>query len=95
MATILANRVAPGLLDRYLGRTGYDAQQTDEPLEPARTTNLWEPVPGDHGAHGAFDARAHQRSWAAWISRHRRWVVWAGLAPTAATGGALVRRRRR
>ena len=56
---------------------------------------LWEPVPGDHGAHGAFDARAHQRSWAAWISRHRRWVVWAGLAPTAATGGALVRRRRR
>jgi NAD(P)-dependent dehydrogenase (short-subunit alcohol dehydrogenase family) len=95
VATILANRVAPGLLDRYLGRTGYDAQQTDEPLEPVRATNLWQPVPGDHGAHGAFDARAHGRSWASWISRHRRWVVWAGLTPTAATGGALVRRRRR
>ncbi|MDQ3897842.1 MAG: SDR family oxidoreductase, partial [Actinomycetota bacterium] len=30
-ATLLANAVAPGLLDRYLGRTGYRSQQTTEP----------------------------------------------------------------
>jgi NAD(P)-dependent dehydrogenase (short-subunit alcohol dehydrogenase family) len=26
---ILGNKILPGLLDRYLGRTGYDSQQTD------------------------------------------------------------------
>ena len=66
-ATILANRVLPGLLDRYLARTGYDSQQTSEPEAPGKPDNLWQPrdeVPGtDHGAHGEFDSRAHpQRS---------------------------------
>ena len=37
VATILANRVAPALLDRYLARTGYDSQQTSE-REPSRQT---------------------------------------------------------
>src|SRR5215831_642450 len=56
-ATILANRVAPAFLDRYLARTGYRSQQTGE-REPRRPGNLWEPVdkPGgdDHRAHGEF-----------------------------------------
>jgi NAD(P)-dependent dehydrogenase (short-subunit alcohol dehydrogenase family) len=62
VATILANRVAPRLLDRYLGRTGYDSQQTDEPVEAGRRDNLCEPLPGDHGSHGRFDRRAHRDS---------------------------------
>src|SRR2546423_11458874 len=57
-ATIVANAIAPGLLDRYLGRTGFDAQQTDEPEEPGRPFNLWQTVDGDHGAHGRFDRQA-------------------------------------
>jgi len=48
-ATILANRVAPALLDRYLARTGYDSQQTGEP-ESSRPDNLWEPVDEPRGA---------------------------------------------
>ena len=64
-ATILANRVLPGLLDRYLARTGYDSQQTGEPEPPGQPDNLWQPrdeAPGtDHGAHGEFDSRAHPR----------------------------------
>jgi NAD(P)-dependent dehydrogenase (short-subunit alcohol dehydrogenase family) len=60
---IYANRVAPGLIDRYLGRTGYDGQQLDEPVDTTRPDNLFEPVGGDHGAHGRFDQRAHARSW--------------------------------
>ena len=61
--TIMANRVAGGLLDRYLARTGVASQQTGEPRDPDQPVNLWEPVDGpggrDHGAHGTFDDRAH------------------------------------
>src|SRR5215471_17802421 len=57
-ATILANRVAPALLDRYLARTGYGSQQTAQPAEPGRPDNLVQPVDGtpghDHGPRGAF-----------------------------------------
>jgi NAD(P)-dependent dehydrogenase (short-subunit alcohol dehydrogenase family) len=55
---IALNRIVPGVLDVYLGRTGFDAQQTAEPADPDRPANLWHPVPGDHGAHGSFDERA-------------------------------------
>jgi NAD(P)-dependent dehydrogenase (short-subunit alcohol dehydrogenase family) len=70
-ATLLADKVAPGLLDRYLGATGYDAQQSAIPIEPDRPDNLWKPVPGDHGAHGEFDAQAHKRSPLWWFTTHR------------------------
>jgi NAD(P)-dependent dehydrogenase (short-subunit alcohol dehydrogenase family) len=59
---VLGEWIAPGLLDRYLARTGYDSQQTNEPLEDEREGNLVEPVPGDFGAHGRFDDRAKGRS---------------------------------
>lgn len=55
---IIANAFVPGLLDHYLGRIGYDAQQGDEPEEPGRPDNLFAPVPGDAGAHGVFGDRA-------------------------------------
>lgn len=48
----MGNKLAPGLLDRYLGKTGFDSQQTSEPEDPNRPNNLWEPLKGDHGAHG-------------------------------------------
>ncbi|HWD09448.1 MAG TPA: SDR family oxidoreductase, partial [Actinomycetota bacterium] len=62
-ATLLANAVAPGLLDHYLGRSGYTSQQTAQPEDPERPANLWEPadVADDYGAHGGFDNRAHRR----------------------------------
>jgi NAD(P)-dependent dehydrogenase (short-subunit alcohol dehydrogenase family) len=86
-ATILANRVAPALLDRYLARTGYDSQQTGEPADPDRPDNLLQPVDGVHGRdfgpHGEFDDRSHPRSAQAWLSRH------PGLS-TACLGGAAV-----
>src|SRR5438093_1066667 len=69
-ATLIANSVVPGLLDRYLGRTGYSAQQSDEPIRPGRPSNLWDPVPGDRGAHGHFDARSHARSIQFWLTSH-------------------------
>jgi NADP-dependent 3-hydroxy acid dehydrogenase YdfG len=89
-ATVLANRLVPGLLDRYLARTGFDAQQTDEPAENS-PGNLFAPLPGDPGAHGRFDRRSHGRSMEAGIGRHRRLVL-AGLVAAAAAGIAAARR---
>ena len=68
---ILANRVAPGLIDRYLAKAGYSGQLTDQPLGPDAPANLWEPVPGDYGAHGRFDARSRTGSWEMFTDRHR------------------------
>jgi NADP-dependent 3-hydroxy acid dehydrogenase YdfG len=88
-ATLLANRMAPGLLDHYFGRTGYDAQQGTEAEDPDRAASLWRPLPGDRGAHGAFDVRAHGRSVQLWAATHRGLLVAAaaaGLAGGAADG---------
>jgi NAD(P)-dependent dehydrogenase (short-subunit alcohol dehydrogenase family) len=85
VATIVANKFAAGLLDRYLARTGYKSQQADEPAEKA--ANLWEPADDDrdYGAHGTFDDRSSARSYQVWASRHRGLV--GALAGTL-TGGA-------
>jgi short-subunit dehydrogenase len=59
---IFGNAIAPGVADRYLARTGYDSQQTQTPADPDRPDNLFEPVPGDQGAHGPFDDRSVDHS---------------------------------
>jgi NAD(P)-dependent dehydrogenase (short-subunit alcohol dehydrogenase family) len=74
-ATVVANKIVPGLLDRYLGRTGFDSQQTDWPIETDRADNLWEPVAGDHGARGVFNEKAHERSLQWWLTTRRRWAL--------------------
>ena len=95
-ATLLANAVAPGLLDRYLARTGFDSQQTGRPRAQDQPENLWRPADGpdghDFGAHGRFDARSHRHSPQVWAARHRGLLGAVGGAAVAA--GALVRRRR-
>jgi hypothetical protein len=95
-ATILADRLAPGLLDRYLARTGYSAQQTGEAVDPGRPDNLNEPVDGppggDHGAHGAFDDRSHPRSVQQWLSQHG-WLAAGAAAGSAVLAGVLSYRR--
>jgi NAD(P)-dependent dehydrogenase (short-subunit alcohol dehydrogenase family) len=82
---IVGNKIAPGLLDHYLARTCFDAQQTNEAEDPNRPNNLWEAVDSakDHGAHGRFDARASDRSPQLWTTTHRNWIA-AGLAFTGA-----------
>lgn len=89
LPTVIAlygNKVAPGLGDWYLGSQGYESQQTDEPIDPNRPINLWEPVAGDHGAHGIFDARAHAFSPQAWANMNRSVI---SLAVGGAFAGAL------
>ena len=91
-ATILANRLAPPVLDRYLARTGYGSQQTPEPAELGRPDNLLQPVDGtsghDHGSRGAFDDKSHDRSPQLWLAQHA--AVPTALAAGAAILGALL-----
>jgi short-subunit dehydrogenase len=68
---INAQKFAPGFADYYLGKTGYDAQMTDEPVSPDRPDNLWKPLPGDAGAHGKFDSKARNQSWQLELNTHR------------------------
>jgi hypothetical protein len=50
----------PGLLDRLLARVGFRGQRSDRP--PHRgPSNLFVPVPGDHGGHGDFEFQARER----------------------------------
>src|SRR3954453_16545181 len=81
-------KLAPGLLDWYLGKTGYASQQTTEPEAPERPDNLDAPVDAaiDYGAHGRFDARAEGWSPTLELAIHRRlaFTVAAVVASVAA-----------
>jgi NAD(P)-dependent dehydrogenase (short-subunit alcohol dehydrogenase family) len=90
---ILGTKVIPGFLDRMLGRTAVDGQHTNEPLPPGRKDNLWEPVPGDHGAHGRFDALAHDHSSQAWLTTHRSAALGFAAAGAMLAAALLGRRR--
>jgi short-subunit dehydrogenase len=80
---ILGQKLVPGYVDRYLAKNGYESQMTDEPVDPDRPDNLYEPVPGDHGAHGSFDDRAKPFNPELAIRTHLPTVA-------AAAGAALV-----
>jgi NAD(P)-dependent dehydrogenase (short-subunit alcohol dehydrogenase family) len=95
-ATVFANKFVPALLDRYLARTGYDSQQTDQKVDDSREDNLYQAVDGpdgrDHGAHGTFDTRSHARSVQLWLDQHPRLL--SGLAAGAAIAGGVAATRR-
>ncbi len=97
VGTLIANAVAPGVLDRYLARTGFQSQQTDQPQEPDAPANLWDPADGpdgrDFGAHGRFDAVAHRRDPQLWSSHHHG--VLGAVAGAGAAAVALIRTHRR
>jgi short-subunit dehydrogenase len=78
VTVIHTNKVVPGLLDNYLGKTGYEAQQHDGADDPDRHDNLWIAVDRDFGAHGDFDDRATPFSLQLWFNMHRRTLA-AGL----------------
>nr|SBP00298.1 short-chain dehydrogenase/reductase SDR [Nonomuraea gerenzanensis] len=96
VATLLAQRIAPALVDRYLARTGTQSQVTDEKA-PTGVANLWEPADEstDYGAHGSFDDRSHARSPQVWLSQRRRPILLGLAGGAAAAAVAALRRARR
>ena len=92
---IYGQNVLPGLADGYLGRTGYDSQQTSEPVAPNRPDNLFEPVSGEYAAHGIFTQQAKDFSFQTWADLHRRpLAIAAGVAGVGAWMIKTARRRR-
>lgn len=96
VVAIVAQRIIPGLGDRYLGKTGYKSQQLqNEPRDPNAPNNLYEYVPGVHSARGKFDDRSKRSSTEVFVSLHRHWFALGALA-LAGTGAviACIRSRR-
>jgi hypothetical protein len=96
VGAIVGNKIAPGLLDKYLAKSAYQSQQTGRREDPTRPDNLFTPVDGgeDHGAHGHFDSRSYGHSVQLWADLHRRSIAVA-LGVAAATSGALLYRHKR
>lgn len=88
------NKIAPALGDWYLAQGGFEDQQRDEPDDPERLHNLWEPVPGDHGAHGDFDAEATSSSPITKASMYRKPIALATAGAASLAGVALFWRKR-
>lgn len=78
LMTIVGNKLAPGYIDKYLAKKGYKKQMRPEPEDKGRADNLWEPAPGDPGAHGAFDNQAKSWSPEWWISKNKNLLLAAG-----------------
>jgi hypothetical protein len=91
VGTLIAGKLAPGLLDRYLARTAYRSQQTAQPADPDQPANLWwRPADGaagdDYGAHGRFDRRAAASSSQLWASQHHGLLATISVGMVAAAG---------
>jgi NAD(P)-dependent dehydrogenase (short-subunit alcohol dehydrogenase family) len=80
---VTANKVAPGLLDRYLAKSGYSGQFTGEPQPADACDNLHSPCDVDPGAHGRFDARARRRSLQWFMTSHRAALIAVGIVAIA------------
>jgi NAD(P)-dependent dehydrogenase (short-subunit alcohol dehydrogenase family) len=83
---VLADKLAPGIADRYLAQGGYESQQAAEPEDPDRPDNLYEPVRGLHRTRGRFDDRSRDASPHLWLTRN---VGKAGVVGVAAALGGI------
>jgi NAD(P)-dependent dehydrogenase (short-subunit alcohol dehydrogenase family) len=70
--TILGNRISGRFADWYAAKTLVSGQQAPQKDGAALGVNLYDPIPGDHGAHGVFDDSAHAWSPQTWWVEHRR-----------------------
>ncbi len=96
VGTLVGDKLFPGLLDLYLGKTGFKSQQTGEKKDPDQPVNLFEPADGpdgkDFGAHGVFDDRATPHAPQLWFSHHHKTLVSAGTIAVAGAVGLLARK---
>ncbi|GAB2779403.1 SDR family oxidoreductase [Salinimicrobium soli] len=85
--TVWGNKLVPEYLDHYMAKNGIEGQLTQEPEDPDRKNNLWEPVPGDQGTHGDFNEEAQNYSVYDLIVENRGSLL---LLAGAIFGGALL-----
>jgi hypothetical protein len=77
---IWGQRFLPGVLDHLAARTAWDGQMYDGAQDPNRPVDLYEPVQGHQGAHGAFDDRALSSSWEIQLTMQASWLATAASA---------------
>ncbi len=87
-AVIVANKLAPGIADRYLARTGFTSQQIAGMPVTDRPDNLFDPVPTEASTHGMFDDQAKATSLQTWLTTHRGAVLGAAVGAAAVASGA-------
>jgi len=95
VGAIIGDKIAPSFGDWYLAKNGYEAQQTGEATEADRQDNLWEPIPGNHDAHGTFGNRAISFSSQLWLNKNRNWLAMAGAGVAGVVIGTLLKRKLR
>jgi short-subunit dehydrogenase len=94
MKAIIANKIAPGLLDRYLAKRGFRAQQRKSATDPEHAVDLWQPVPGLHRVRGSFSKEAKSTCASLWVDTHRAAAVGAAMAVGLGLVAFLARRTR-
>jgi short-subunit dehydrogenase len=97
LKVFLGNIAAPGLLDRMLAASAYDAQQSDEDEPGGRPDNLFMPVCGHRTAHGRFDDRVRSGGIVVNSGTLRGRMIAGGALASLAVGfvlGALLRGER-
>jgi NAD(P)-dependent dehydrogenase (short-subunit alcohol dehydrogenase family) len=87
---VFAEKLAPGVADWYLARTGFEGQQTSEAASLQRKDNLFGPLPGDRGARGRFGDRAKSSSAQVWLQLHRSALAFGTAAAASAIGLAAL-----
>ncbi len=91
---IVAQKFIPGILDWYLGKTGYKSQQIpNEPKNPDAPNNLYNYVPGTHSARGKFADRSKRTSAEVFVTLHRNWLALGIAVALTAAGGALLAKK--
>ena len=93
LQAIVGQKVAPGLIDRYLARNGYESQQREQPERRGRPDNLFDTVPGDRGAEGPFTDRSRRSSIQLWLRERPLLTIASALVMVAAGLSLAVRRR--
>ncbi|HSV14663.1 MAG TPA: SDR family oxidoreductase [Tepidisphaeraceae bacterium] len=89
---VVGEKLIPGTLDHYLAHAAWEGAQLPEPADPNHKDNFWQPLPGDHGSHGPFDAQAKEHSTQLWATKHRTGLLFAAAGLVAAAGFAVARR---
>jgi NAD(P)-dependent dehydrogenase (short-subunit alcohol dehydrogenase family) len=92
---IVGQKFIPGLLDWYLGKTGYKSQQIpNDPKDPDTPDNLYSYVPGTHSTRGKFTDRSSATSAEIFASLHLGAVALGAAVALTALGGALIAKRK-
>jgi len=94
LKAIIANKLAPGLLDRYLADAGYRGQLTEEAQPEDAPANLFATVDADVAAHGRFDDAATDFSAEMMVSEYRSFAAIAAAGLLAFGLGRWLARRR-